>query len=217
MRSLLLASTSPRRKDLLEFLGVPFETMPSDFPEEDVVFGELDEPTDYVLTIAAGKTFAVADKLAETSNDQPIILGADTAVFLDDTVFGKPKDLDDARSILRQLSGRKHMVVTGFMLLDPLTGQQYSEAVKSTVEFFELGNEDLDRYISTGESFGKAGAYAIQGGAKRFVRRVEGSISNVVGLPLEAVASALEYMGIRVPVDVREVVTRNFNAEAYQN
>lgn len=217
MRALLLASTSPRRKDLLEFLGVPFETMPSDFPEEDVEYGELDDPTDYVLTIATGKTLAVADKLVGVPTENPLILGADTAVFLDDTVYGKPRDLEDAKAILRQLSGRKHLVVTGFMVLDPLTGQQYSEAVETSVEFFKLQEEEIERYISTGESFGKAGAYAIQGGAKRFVRQVEGSVSNVVGLPLEAVAGALEHMGIPIQVDVREIVSRHFNTAAYDS
>lgn len=216
MRSLLLASTSPRRKDLLEFLGIPFETMPSDFPEEDVEYGELDDPTDYVLTIATGKTLAVADKLMAVPNQQPIILGADTAVFLDNRVYGKPRDLEDAKAILRQLSGRKHVVVTGFMLLDPLTGQQYCEAVETSVEFFTLQEEELERYISTGESFGKAGAYAIQGEAKRFVRQVDGSLSNVVGLPLEAVAGGLEHMGIPVSVDVRDIVSRHFNTAIYE-
>lgn len=217
MRSLLLASTSPRRKDLLEFLGVPFETMASDFPEEDVEYGELDDPTDYVLTIAMGKTLAVADKLLTIPNQEPLILGADTAVFLDGKVFGKPKDLNDAKTILKQLSGRKHLVVTGFVVFDPLTREQFSEAVETFVEFFEFGEEELDRYISTGESFGKAGAYAIQGKAKRFVRQVEGSISNVVGLPLEAVSNALEHMGIPIQVDVREIVSRNFSEADYQS
>ncbi|MBP9700062.1 septum formation protein Maf [Candidatus Woesebacteria bacterium] len=217
MRALLLASSSPRRKDLLEFLGVPFEILPSDFPEEDVEFGELDDPKDYVLTIATGKALAVADKLLAAPNQSPIILGADTAVFLDDKVYGKPRDFEDAKLILRQLSGRKHLVVTGFMLLDPLTGEQYSEAVETYVEFFKFQEEELERYIATGESIGKAGAYAIQGEAKRFVRQVEGSVSNVVGLPLEAVAGGLEHMGIPVQVDVRQIVSRHFSTDAFDN
>lgn len=205
MQELVLASSSRRRKDILEFLGVPFTVVSSNFPEENVKWVDFDDPADYVLTIAMGKVLTVADNYPEA-----LILGADTSVFLDSQTFGKPKDLDDARRILKTLRGRTHTVVTGFTLLNSLTSEQYSEAVHSQVTFFSFSDEELERYLATSESLGKAGAYAIQFGAKSFAKEVKGSLSNVVGLPMEEVAMALENFGIPIEVNVRNIVERCF-------
>lgn len=209
MRQFILASGSIRRKDLLEFLGVPFEIRVSHFPEEDVQFTDLMDPQDYVLARASGKGLLLAQEYPDA-----IILSADTDVFLHGQVFGKPKDLDDARRILKALRGQKHQVFTGFFLIDTLTGERYAEAVESRVEFFPFSDEELERYIATSESIGKAGAYAVQLGAKRFVKEVQGSLSNVVGLPLLQVATALEQLGIPIDVDVREIEERFFTHES---
>jgi len=205
MQQIILASTSPRRQELMEFLGVPFEVVGSEFPEEAVSFDDFLDPADYVTTIAIGKALAVAPLY-----DDAIIVGADTMVFLDGMPYGKPTDLDDARRILKVLRGRRHQVITAVGLINTLTNERLVETVQSEVEFFPFSDEELERYIATSESLGKAGAYAIQLGAKVFVREVKGSLSNVVGLPLTEVALALESMGVPIEVDVRDIEERHF-------
>lgn len=208
MRQLILASGSARRKDLLEFLGIPFSVHVSDFPEEEVVFDDFLSPEDYVTTIAMGKALALAD-----SYDDAIILSADTTVFLHGIPYGKPKNLDDARTMLQTLRGKTHQVITSFVLIDTLTNERYTESVQTDVTFFTFSDDELERYISTGESLGKAGSYAIQMGAKGFVREVSGSVSNVVGFPLTEIANTLEEFGIPIDVDVREIEETNFRHE----
>lgn len=205
MRALILASGSPRRKDILEFLGVPFTVIASDFPEEEVKWKNFDDPEEYVSSIAVGKVLSVA----QTQPDA-IILGADTSVFLDGNVFGKPRDLDDARAILKQLRGRAHSVVTGVVVMDSLTGEHNQTAVSSVVEFLPFSDEQLENYIETSESLGKAGAYAIQMGARSFVKNVSGSVSNIVGLPIEETAGLLEEFGIRIEVDIHAIIDEHF-------
>lgn len=204
-RNLILASGSPRRKDLLEFFGHPFEVVVSDFPEENVLFEDFEDGGEYVLTIASGKVMTVAPQFEDA-----IIIGADTTVYMDGQVFNKPTDLDDARRILSTLRGKSHEVVTGVVVWDSLTGEHMSQSVATTVSFFPFSDEELDRYIDTGESLGKAGAYAIQMGAKGFVRSVDGSLSNVVGLPIEETAAMLEQMGMPIDVNVRQIVEDHF-------
>lgn len=182
-------------------LGVPHTVHPSGFPEEQVRFEDFETPEDFVLTLATGKALSVADEVS----DEALIVAADTLVFLDNTPIGKPKNLDHAREILKRLSGRTHHVVTALCLFDTLTREQVTEGVRSEVTFLPLSDQQIEQYLSTSESLGKAGAYAIQSGAKTFVREVQGSISNVVGLPLVETASALEQMGIPLEVNVRDL------------
>lgn len=205
MRQIILASTSFRRKELLAFLGVPFEVVASDFPEEDVDRSDFDDPSEYVATLATGKALAVADRYEDA-----IVIGSDTIVYAHGTYYGKPKDLDDARRILRELRGRSHSVFTAVYMLDTLTGQSQIEVVKTIVTFAHFSDEALERYIGTSESLGKAGAYAIQSGAKNFVASVEGSLSSVVGLPLREVASMLEAFDIPIDVDVEALIEEQF-------
>ncbi len=205
MQQIILASGSPRRKDILEFLGIPFEVVVSHFPEENVDWEDFDEAADYVCTIALGKVLSISDQYPDA-----LIIGADTSVFLDGKVYGKPKDLSHARTILQTLRGNRHEVVTGIVILDTLTGQKDIQSVQSFVEFLPFSDEQLDAYIQTSESLGKAGAYAIQMGAKKFVKSVEGSLSNVVGLPIEEVASLLENFGVPIDVNVREIAEEHF-------
>ncbi len=205
MRKLILASGSPRRKDILDFLGVQYQIVVSDFPEENVHWADFDEPEEYVQSIAMGKVLTVAEQERDA-----IILGADTSVFLDGAVYGKPKNLDDARRILQALRGRRHSVVSGVVIFDSLTKEHDSVAVTSLVEFLPFSDEQLENYIDTSESMGKAGAYAIQMGARQFVKNVSGSVTNIVGLPIHETASLLEQFDIPIDVDIDAIVDEHF-------
>jgi len=187
---LVLASASPRRRELLTSAGFSFETIVTDVDERQL---PEEAPASYVRRIAAAKSArglemlraAAADVTDGTSGTEPLcVLGADTAVVVDDDVLGKPVDDADARRMLSRLSGRSHLVLTGLNLrslnLD-------IDGVESTEVWFErLNASEIDWYIATGEGKDKAGAYAIQGLASRFIPRIAGSYTNVVGLPVEA-------------------------------
>ncbi|MEP7166905.1 MAG: nucleoside triphosphate pyrophosphatase [Candidatus Woesebacteria bacterium] len=205
MRKIILASGSPRRKDIMEFLGVPFEIVVSDFPEENVRWEDFDEPADYVSTIAMGKALTIAPRFEDA-----LIIAADTSVFLEGNVYNKPSDLDEARRILQMLRGKRHQVTTAMVFIDTLTRQQEIQTVSSFVTFLPFSDEQLENYIDTSESLGKAGAYAIQLGAKGLVKLLEGSLSNVVGLPIEEAAGLLEQFNIPVDVDVKAIVEEHF-------
>lgn len=174
---LILASGSPRRAELLARAGYRFEVVPPDIDERRQA-GEA--PRDYVARLAAAKAAAVAPRYPER-----VVLAADTTVVVDSTVLGKPQDPDDAAGMLRRLSGRAHDVLTGVAV-------RHGGACVSAVEQTAVHLADLDEaligwYVATGEPSDKAGAYGVQGIASRFVTRVEGSYSNVVGLPLALV------------------------------
>jgi septum formation protein len=180
--SLILASASPRRRDLLAGLGFTFEVVPSAVPESPRP-GEA--PEAFALRLAREKASQVARR-----RPGHFVLGADTVVIVGDTVLGKPQDRNDGRRMLQLLSGRTHRVVTGVALVDP-TARIVELLVESEVEFRDLQADEIERYLDTGEGFDKAGGYAVQGRAKVFVLRVRGSYSNVVGLPQEEVCDLL--------------------------
>jgi septum formation protein len=185
---LILGSASPRRAELLRQLGVEFDVQVSDVPEEAL---PSEDGMAFALRVARAKARAVA-----RVRPGSWVLGADTVVLLDREILGKPIDAEEAKSMLRCLSGRGHRVITGFALVAPRGDVVHDEAVESLVEFRSLSEADIDAYVAAGESFDKAGAYGIQGGASAFVVRVSGSYSNVVGLPLEEVRRALEERGL---------------------
>lgn len=172
-----LASQSPRRRALLARLGVDFGVVDVDVPEVRVP-GEPAE--DYVRRVAREK--AGAGLLEVVAVPGALVLGADTEVVLDDEVFGKPRDADDAAAMLRRLSGRTHAVVSAVSLVS--AGREAQTVSRSMVTFATLTDEDIAAYVASGEPMGRAGAYAIQGGAERFVSRLDGSFSGVMGLPL---------------------------------
>lgn len=207
-RQIILASGSERRKDIFEFLGIPFEIVVSDFPEESVRFEDFDDPRDYVSSIAMGKTLAVSEKFVDA-----LIIGADTSVFLEKKVFNKPGNLDEARVMLQTLRGKKHEVVTAVVVRDTLTGEHDLQTVTSSVEFLPFSDQQLEEYIATGESLGKAGSYAIQMGAKKFVRSIEGSLSNIVGLPIEETVAMLESFNVPIDIDVKALILEHFSFE----
>jgi len=181
LRVLILASASPRRADLLRAAGIEAEIRPADV-DESVYVGE--SPEGYACRLAREKALAVSARAPGR-----FVLGADTIVVVDATILGKPSNPDDARRMLRLLSGRRHAVITGVALVGSAhpTAQVTSRAASTTVEFASLSEGEINWYVATGEPTDKAGGYAIQGLASRFVTRVEGSYSNVVGLPIALV------------------------------
>jgi len=197
---LVLASASPRRRDLLLQAGYRFEVHPAHIPE-DPLPGE--DPIVYVTRLAREKAEAVYRQLSSVNivpenlrppprpDVQPLaVLGADTTVTLDNAILGKPEDAADAARILRLLSGRTHRVITGVALV---TQKRVEVAAEVTaVRFLTLSEEDIAGYIATGEPMDKAGAYGIQGRAARWIPRIEGCYFNVMGLPLALVCSLLE-------------------------
>jgi len=180
--SLVLASASPRRRELLAQLGVAFDVVPSAVPE---VPEPGERPEAFAQRVAREKAAEVARRCPGR-----LVLGADTVVVVDGTILNKPQDRADARRMLQMLSGRMHRVLTAVALLGP-TGPCDALVVQSEVEFRPLSSRDIEAYLDSGEPFDKAGAYAVQGLAKKFVVQVRGSHSNVVGLPLDEVATLL--------------------------
>jgi len=187
---LILASASPRRAELLRAAGYEFDVVVADV-DESIRNGE--SPSAYVRRLAAAKSAAVMENRELTPT---IVLGADTTVVVDDEILAKPRDEADAAAMLRRLSGRRHEVLTGVSLR---RGAYEVGRVESTsVYVAELTDEEIAWYVATGEGRDKAGAYAIQGFASRFIPRVEGSYSNVVGLPVACVRELLtEISGTR--------------------
>ncbi len=184
---LILASASPRRQQLLRNAAIPFEVQPADIDETPLA-GE--SPRDCAERLAREKAITVSRK-----RPKAYILGADTIVVIGETILGKPRDAADAARMLRLLSGRTHEVITGVCLVDPVAGdaEQASETTRVTVR--EIPDDEIRDYVATGEPMDKAGAYAIQGIASRWIPSIEGDYSNVVGLPVALVWSMLKKRG----------------------
>ena len=173
---LILASQSPRRRNLLEQAGIDFSVIPSSFDENSV---KLSSPDVYVRQLAECKARDISGQ-----NPDSWVIGADTIVLIDDTILGKPGSWAEARTMLKSLSGKTHRVLTGYCICSHRTGRLFSDAVKTDVRFKKLTKGEIDWYINSGEPFDKAGAYAIQGIGSFLVKRINGSYTNVVGLPV---------------------------------
>lgn len=184
-----LASQSPRRQELLAQLGVRYETIDAAVHEQ-LQAGE--SPEQYVSRVAREKAGAGLLKLGGQA--QAIVLGADTDVVIDGDVLGKPEDAGQAAALLRRLSGRTHQVHTAVWLVS--AGRECSAAVSTDVRFAALSDSEIADYIATGEPFGKAGAYAIQGRAAAFIAGINGSYSGVMGLPLHETSVLLRNFGV---------------------
>ena len=185
---LILASASPRRAEILRAAGIPF-TVLSSAVDETPLPGET--ATDMARRLAAAK----AELVAARAVGPAIVIAADTVVALDGAVMGKPRTSDDARHMLEKLSGRTHSVITGVALvrLPDVERREFTEITQ--VHFTALSDEEIVRYLSSGEPFDKAGAYAIQGVAGRFIPRIDGCYFNVVGLPLSRLCRELTALG----------------------
>ncbi len=188
MKRIILASASPRRKELLEQLGLQFEIEPS-YCQEHI--GDQQEPLELAKLLSLYKAKTVGNK-----NTGAIIIAADTFVVLDKRIIGKPNSLAEAKEILTNLKGRPHSVITGFTVMDTTDGKTVSQSVETKVYIKNLSVEEIDSYVETQESMGKAGAYAIQGIGAAIIDRIEGDYYNVMGLPVDAVVEALNQFGI---------------------
>jgi septum formation protein len=183
---LVLASASPRRKRLLKEIGLPFRSLACDINEQ----GIEGSPSSIASVLAEMKA-----KAAYSRAKNSWILGDDTIVVLQETKLGKPLDHDEARNMLRLLSGKEHEVITGFSIINPSGEVANTQHVSSLVNIKDLSEREITAYIETGEPFGKAGSYAIQGIGGFMVRGINGSYSNVVGLPVYSVIEALLALG----------------------
>ncbi len=187
----MLASASPRRRDLLAGVGVRFEVTPSNIPEHAQP-GET--PAQLVRRLASEKAVAVARGLGPAPARW--VLGADTIVVIDGEILGKPSDAGHALVLLRRLVGRRHRVLTGVALVASDTLEERHAVVESSVSMRAVDDRELRAYIATGESLDKAGAYAAQGIGRRLIEKIEGSETNVIGLPLDETLALLRAAGI---------------------
>ena len=187
MKKLILASQSPRRKELLEKLGVTFTVEPSNV-NEDLALSL--SPRKLAEELSRKKAQFIANKRKNC-----IIIAADTIVVLKKKIFGKPKSKKEAKEMLKALSGKTHQVITAFTIIDSKTEKRITKSVQTLVAFYKVTSKDLEKYLETEEVFDKAGAYAIQEGAGQFIKKIEGDYTNIVGLPIAAVKKALKNIG----------------------
>lgn len=189
--NLILASASPRRRELLSNIGLEFTVVPA-VGDEIVLSGELPEP--------AAKRLAVQKALnISTKWPDHYVLAADTIVAVDGEILGKPSSNEHAKQMLSLLSGREHIVITGFAIFCESTGLKIIDAVSSHVTFRHMSDDEINAYVQTGEVLDKAGAYAVQGIGACFVSSIVGSFSNVIGLPMAEVTVALRECGVWLP------------------
>ncbi len=190
MEAIILASSSPRRKELLTQAGIPFIVVPANVDEEKAdLSGTPGQKAEQLAYMKAADVARIRSG---------IILGADTIVVCDDQIFGKPSDAESARRMLKELSGREHLVITGIALIDTSAGRTSTGFETTKVRFAPLSDREIEAYIESGEPYGKAGAYAIQGRAALFVDSLDGCYSNVVGLPLRRLYRLLQDFGVEV-------------------
>ncbi len=190
MKPLVLASASPRRKELLHQIGLQFEVEPSHVPEE--------MPSDLSPHLLARRISAEKARAVAANRKDALIIAADTFIVVDGKILGKPHTSEEAYRMLSLLNGRTHSVITGFTLLDAASGKMASDSVETKVRMKNADRGELEAYVRSGEPLGKAGAYAIQGLGAVLIEGIEGDYSNVVGLPLRALAEALRQFGIEV-------------------
>ncbi|MGE4132051.1 MAG: nucleoside triphosphate pyrophosphatase [Bdellovibrionales bacterium] len=192
MLQIVLASESPRRRELLKSAGFQFHVSPVKVSE---IFSENLNPGENASHLATVKAEACFNQSNHLKSKDFLILAADTIVSTGDQILGKPKDAAEAIQFLRLLSGKTHRVITGVALFNCATGERWTGRDCTEVEFKNLSEGQIKTYVETGEPMDKAGAYAIQGGAREFVAEYRGSWSNVVGLPLELLESTLKEKG----------------------
>lgn len=190
-QDIILASVSPRRRELLALAGIDFQVVPSAV-EETLLAHET--PQEHVIRLSCAKAMAVAERPGQGGR---WFIGSDTVVVRDDVILGKPADDGEAAAMLASLSGRSHLVISGYAVHDRADGRTLSATVTTRVFFKHLTHREIEGYIASGEPFDKAGAYAIQGLGAIFVERLEGSYSGVMGLPLFETAELLAAFGVR--------------------
>jgi septum formation protein len=194
---LILASTSPRRREILALLGLPFEVIQPDFAETLSSQRGIEEE---VIEFAVGKAESVA-----RHNPQAIVIGSDTMISLDKAKIGKPHDLSDARAMLGKLAGRTHRIYTSVAILDGSGGSGLRVLEKVTVRMRDFSDAEVEDYLACGESLDKAGAYSIQGKGRQLIASIEGDYLAAVGLPLKPIADYLNDRGIAVSLNVKSL------------
>ena len=199
--SLLLASGSPRRRELIALLGLPFQTTSADVDETPHL---AEDPAAMVIRLSQEKARSAQSihLRLDASARRQILLAADTTVSLDGEVLGKPRDPDEARTMLTRLRGRSHQVFTAVTLVNPATSQTVTDLASTDVPMRDFSNADMDAYVATGDPFDKAGSYAIQHNGFNPVANLRGCYANVVGLPLCHVTRSLRALGVEPPADV---------------
>jgi septum formation protein len=189
---IVLASRSARRRDLLTLVGAHFECFPVELDESPF---PMERAEAHVLRLAEAKARAALERGGAAGYADPtVLLGADTVVSIDREILGKPVGAESAARMLRRLSGRVHEVWTGISLVHAADGKAVTQAVRSIVKFASLDAPEIERYVATGEPLDKAGGYAVQGHGALYVEAIEGSYSNVVGLPLSHLKHALRLL-----------------------
>jgi septum formation protein len=184
---IILASSSPRRREILATVGADFQVVPSQI-DEAVLPNELADS--YVLRLARDKARDIAQRFSTG-----FVIGADTVVVLNEQILGKPADAAEARAMLRQLAGNWHEVFTGLAVIDTATSREAVDICKTHVRFTPMSDEEIEWYVQSGEPFDKAGAYAIQGRGSLFIEEIEGNYLNVVGLPITMLCRLLKSLG----------------------
>lgn len=193
MKSIILASASPRRKKLLKRLGIKFKVEPSDYKEDMKL--KL-KPKALAKYLSKEKAKAVAK-----NHKNSIIIGADTFIVLKGKILGKPQTATNAKRMLKNMSGKPHSVITGFTIIDTKRKKTISNAIESRVYFKKLTKKEIDDYVKSREPLDKAGAYAIQEGGAAMIEKVDGDYFNVVGLPLKDLAETLKALNVKISQD----------------
>ena len=191
---LILASTSPRRREILALLGLPFEVIAPEFAETVSAHLSIE---DEVLDFALGKARSVA-----LHQPEALVIGSDTMIFLDGAKIGKPADACDAKRILRLLSGKTHVIYTSVAIVDGLGGDGLQMMAKVSVDMRRYDDQAIDDYLACNESMDKAGAYSIQGEGSKLIAAIDGDFLAAVGMPLRPVADYLQRRHIELPIDI---------------
>ncbi|MGQ4832342.1 MAG: Maf family protein [Candidatus Asgardarchaeia archaeon] len=192
VKKLILGSSSPRRIFILKAIGFNLEVRKPNVSEEEII-SKINDPIELVTRLSSEKAHSVW-----RGGDKTLIVAADTIVYVDGKLLGKPNDVNDAINMLRMLSGREHAVYTGFTIIDTKNNKAISDYDVTKVKFRELSEREIQWYISTKEPFGKAGAYAIQGRVAVFVERITGDFFNVVGFPVAKFVKRLTVEGYSI-------------------
>jgi len=190
MKTIILASASPRREELLKIIGLKFKVEPSNCQENL----SLDlEPQELAKSLSLEKARLVAQK-----HKNALVIAADTFIVFENKILGKPNTKTEAKDMLEILNGKRHLVITGFTVIDTDTGKAISKAVETKVYLKKLSPDEIDAYVKSEEPLDKAGAYAIQGLGSVIVEKIEGDYFNVIGLPLSALAESLKEFDVHV-------------------
>ena len=190
MKTIILASASPRRKELLEKIGLKFKVEPSNYEEN---ISPESEPHELAKSLSLGKA-----KLVARNHKSALVIAADTFIVFEGKILGKPRTETEAKKTLETISGRQHSVITGFTIIDTETNKALSKSVETQVYIRKLTSNEIDAYVKSKEPLDKAGTYAIQGLGSVIVEKIEGDYFNVMGLPLSALAENLKEFGVHI-------------------